>query len=174
MSNQVRVSSIDALESFRSELIQYITKARAALEDVTGDVRRTRDWLDRDRYIHWSTEIKKRTKLLRQAEQELYSANLTRPLASNALQKMAVHKAERFLKEAEERMRVLSQWRQRFDRLATPHLRQLDPLFAILSQDLPKGVASLGESIKALQAYAEKSPATANQRPSTSSLENPS
>ena len=162
MSDQARVSSIDALELFRSDLIQYIMKARTALEEASSDVRRTQDWLDRDRYLHWSNEIRKRTKLLRQAEQELYSANLTRPLAANPLQKMAVHRAKRALGEAEDKMRIITRWRNRFDRLASPHLRGLDPLLAILSQDLPKGVASLAESIKALQAYAEKRPSSPN------------
>lgn len=166
MSNQVRVSSIDALEQFRAELIQYITRARAALEDAASDVRRTQDWLDRDRYNHWNTEIRKRTKLLRQAEQELYSANLTRPLASNAIQKMAVQKAKRAVQEAEDKMRIISHWRHRFDRMATPHLRGLDPLLSILSQDLPRGVVSLGEAIKALQAYAERPPPAAAKPPS--------
>ena len=41
MSDQARVSSIDALESFRAELIQYITKARAALDGAGSEVRRT-------------------------------------------------------------------------------------------------------------------------------------
>lgn len=158
MSEQARVSSIDALEQFRAELIQYILKARTALEEASSDVRRTQDWLDRDRYLHWSNEIRKRTKLLRQAQQELYSANLTRPLAANPLQKMAVHKAKRALDEAEEKMRVITRWRHRFDRLATPHLRSMDPLLSILTKDLPKGAAALAESIKALQAYAEKRP----------------
>lgn len=165
MSDQVRVSSIDALEQFRTELIQYIIKARSALEEASSDVRRTQDWLDHDRYAHWSNEIRKRTKLLRQAEQELYSANLTRPLAANALQKMAVHKAERALREAEGKMRIISGWRTRFDRLATPHLRSLNPLLSLLAQDLPRGVTSLGESIKALQAYAEKLPPALNPPP---------
>jgi len=156
MSNQARVSSIDALESFRSELIQYITKARVALEDMTSETRRTRDWLDNDRTNYWNAQIRRRTKLLEQAEQELYSANLTSPLASNALQKMAVQKAKRLVVEAEEKMRVIQEWRKRFDRLSNPPLRQLDPLFALLGQDLPRGVISLGETIKALQAYAEK------------------
>ena len=155
MSNQARVSSIDALESFRGELIQYIKKARIALEDMTSETRRTKDWLDTDRFNFWNREIRKRGKLLEQAEQELYSANLTSPLAANAIQKMAVLKARRLLTEAEEKMRVLSQWRKRFDNLANPHLRQLDPLFALLTQTLPQGVVSLGESIKALQTYAE-------------------
>lgn len=165
MSDQARVSSIDALEQFRADLIQFIAKARTALEEASSDVRRTQDWLDRDRCMHWNNEIRKRTKLLRQAEQELYSANLTRPLAANAMQKMAVHRAQRAVDEAEEKMRVITRWRHLFDRMATPHLRGMDPLLAILAQDLPGGVASLGESIKALQSYAEKRPSAPTPPP---------
>jgi len=42
MSNQARISSIDALEAFRAGLIRYIEHARVALEDMTGHARRTR------------------------------------------------------------------------------------------------------------------------------------
>jgi hypothetical protein len=156
MSDQVKISSIDALEAFRADLIQYIAKARVALEDMEGDVRRTQTWLDTDRAQHWAGQTKLWMKNLHQAEQELYSANLTNPQASNAFQKMAVHKARRQLDEAEEKMRVVKKWRQTFETRATPLLRQLDPMFHLVGQQLPKGVHSLGESIKALQAYAEK------------------
>ena len=160
MSDQVKISSIDALEAFRSDLIQYIAKARVALEDMEGDVRRTQTWLDTDRAQHWGGQIKLWTKNLHQAEQELYSANLTSPQAANAFQKMAVLKAKRKLDEAEDKMRVLKKWRQTFENRATPLLRQLDPMFYLVGQQLPKGVFALGESIKALQAYAEKSTPT--------------
>lgn len=159
MSDQVKISSIDALEAFRADLIQYIAKARVALEDMEGDVRRTQTWLDSDRVQHWGNQVKLWTKNLDQAEQELYSANLTNPRASNAFQKMAVLKAQRKLAEAEEKMRVVKKWRQTFENRATPLLRQLDPMFFIVGQQLPKGVFTLGEHIKALQAYAEKAPA---------------
>ena len=162
MSEQAKISSIEALEAFRADLIQYIAKARVALEDVEGDVRRTQGWLDTDRTQHWGMEMKKRMKKLHQAEQELYSANLTNPQASNAIQKMAVHKAKRMVEEAEEKFQVVKKWRQAFDSRATPLLRQLDPMFHVVGQQLPKGVHTLGESIKALQAYAEKqAPTTA-------------
>ncbi|MES2437579.1 MAG: hypothetical protein V4584_00840 [Verrucomicrobiota bacterium] len=163
MSDQVKISSIDALEAFRADLIQYIAKARVALEDMEGDVRRTQTWLDTDRTQYWGGQMKLWTKNLHQAEQELYSANLTSPQASNAFQKMAVVKAKRKLEEAEDKMRVLKKWRQTFENRATPLLRQLDPMFFLVGQQLPKGVFSLGESIKALQAYAEKQ--TPNQAP---------
>jgi uncharacterized protein YhaN len=155
MSEQVKISSIDALEAFRADLIQYIAKVRVALEDMEGDVRRTQTWLDTDRTQHWGGQMKLWTKNLHQAEQELYNANLTNPQATNAFQKMAVLKAKRKLEEAEQKMRVLKKWRQTFENRATPLLRQLDPMFHLVGQQLPKGVHSLGERVKALQVYAE-------------------
>ncbi|MES2477408.1 MAG: hypothetical protein V4640_16595 [Verrucomicrobiota bacterium] len=165
MSGQAKISSIDALEAFRADLIRYIDKARVALEDMEGDVRRTQTWLDVDRKQHWERELRAWLKNLHQAEQELYSANLTSPQASNAFQKMAVLKARRKVEEAEVKLRVLKKWRQTFETRATPLLRQLDPMFHLVGQQLPKGVHSLGESIKALQAYAEKSTPTAAPAP---------
>jgi hypothetical protein len=166
MSGQAKISSIDALEAFRADLIRYIEKARVALEDMEGDVRRTQTWLDVDRKQHWERELRTWMKKLHQAEQELYSANLTSPRASNAFQKMAVLKARRGVEEAEVKLRVVKKWRQSFETRATPLLRQLDPMFALVGQQLPKGVHSLGESIKALQAYAEKfAPAVAPTPP---------
>jgi hypothetical protein len=159
MSEQAKVSSIDALEAFRADLIQYVEKARVALEDAEGEVRRTRTWLDVERTNHWTREMKLRVKQLEQAEAELYNAAITRPKESHAFHKMAVMKAKRRLEEAEEKILVLKKWRRDFDNRVTPLLRQLDPMFFLVSRHLPKGIHALGESIKALQAYAEKGPA---------------
>lgn len=172
MSNQARISSIDALESFRAELLRYIDKARVALDDMSGEARRTQTWLDVDRTQHWAGQIKKLTKLLHQAEEELYSANLTNPKASNTLQKMAVAKVRQKLDEAEAKMRVVKHWRQIYDNRTSPLLRQLEPMFFRIGQQLPKAVHSLGESIKALQAYAEAGPQA--QRQATPAPEVPS
>jgi hypothetical protein len=155
MSDQARISSIESLERFRGHLIQYINQAGSALEDMVGEVRRTRTWLDTDRVQHWGSQFKKCKKQLEQAEQELYSATLTDPKASHALQKMAVLKAERAMAEVEEKLRALKQWRLQFDQRTQPLVQQLDRMFSHLGQQLPRGVQSLGESIKALQDYAE-------------------
>jgi hypothetical protein len=156
MADQANVSSIDALESFRAELIQFVTKAKAALEDAEGEVRRTRTWLDTDRTNHWTGQMKLRVKQLEQAEAELYNATITRPDESHAFYKMAVVKARRAIEETEEKLRALKHWRQQFDNRATPLLRRLDPAFFLVGTHLPKGIHSLAEAIKALQAYAEK------------------
>jgi hypothetical protein len=160
MAEHANVASIDALEAFRADLIQYMEKARVALEDAEGEVRRTRTWLDSDRTTYWTAQYKQRVKQLEQAEAELYNVTITSPSESHTFQKMAVMKARRKLEEAEEKLRVLKKWRQTFDNRVTPLLRQLDPMFFMVGRHLPKGVHSLGESIKALQAYAEKGPAS--------------
>ncbi len=160
MSEQAKVSSIDALESFRSDLIQYMEKARVALEDAEGEVRRKRTWLDVDRSGYWTRQLKQRTQRLDQAEAELYNVNLTSPRDSHTVQKMAVARAQRDIHEAEEKLRKLKHWRQTFDNRVTPLLRQIDPMLFIVGQHLPKGVHTLTEMIRTLQAYSEKFPGT--------------
>ncbi|MEI6176752.1 MAG: hypothetical protein WCS43_07665 [Verrucomicrobiota bacterium] len=160
MSEQAKVSSIDALEAFRSDLIQYMEKARVALEDAEGEVRRKRTWLDVDRAGYWTRQLKQRTHRLDQAEAELYNVNLTSPRDSHTVQKMAVARAQRDIHEAEEKLRKLKHWRQTFDNRVTPLLRQMDPMLFIVGQHLPKGVHTLTEMIRTLQTYAEKFPGT--------------
>ena len=167
MAEQANVSSIDALEAFRADLIRFVEKARVALEDAEGGVRRTRTWLDVDHSNHWMTQMKQRLKQLKQAEAEYYNARITRPDESHAPHKMAVAKARRRVEEAEEKLRVLKRWRMQFDNRVTPLLRRLDPAFYLVGNHLPKGVHALGESIKALQAYAEKGPAPKPAAPAT-------
>ena len=159
MAEQAKVSSIDALETFRADLIQFVEKARVALEDAEAQVRRTRTWLDMDRTNHWSSQMKLRMKQLEQAEAEYYNARITRPTENHASHKMAVARAKRRVEEAEEKLRVIKHWRMHFDNRATPLLRQLDPAFFLVGRHLPKGIHTLGEAIKALQSYAEKGPA---------------
>ena len=86
-------------------------------------------------------------------KQELGRANLTSSQASNAFQKMAVLKARRGAEEAEVKLRAVKKWWQSFGTRATPLLRQLAPMFALVGQQLPKGAYWLRVAIKALHAY---------------------
>lgn len=155
MAEQASVSSIEALESFRGSLIRYIEKAKRALDDVNGEVRRTRTWLDTDRRIYWERQVKLREKKLAQADQELYSAGLSPLKETNSFQKMAVMKARRQLAEARGRLAVVKKWRQAFDTTVETRSRRLESLDFRIARQLPKAVVFLGEAIKALEAYAD-------------------
>ncbi len=76
MAEQVKVTSIDALETFRASLIIFLTEAHRSLDEVGDAVRRTRQWVQSDQRMHWEGEIRRRKKILDAAEAEFFGARL--------------------------------------------------------------------------------------------------
>ena len=122
---------------------------------MTGEVKRTRGWLEVEQRQKWEAEYRRRARMLEQAEQELYSAKMSSLRNDKSAQQMAVNKARRALAEAEEKLNVLKRWRQAFDARIEALAKQLDNLQETLSRQMPKGVVSLTNSIRLLQDYAE-------------------
>lgn len=155
MEGQARVGSIDALEAFRAALIRYTERAKRALDDVTGEVKRTRGWLETEQRQKWENEYRRRARALEQAEQELFSARMSSMKNDKSAQQMAVNKARRALLEAEQKLAVIKRWRQAYDARVEALSKQLEGLHDTLSRQMPKGVVSLTNSIRLLQDYAE-------------------
>jgi polyhydroxyalkanoate synthesis regulator phasin len=155
MEGQARVGSIDALEAFRAALIRYTERAKRALDDVTGEVKRTRGWLETEQRQKWENEYRRRARALEQAEQELFSARMSAMKNDKSAQQMAVNKARRALLEAEQKLAVIKRWRQAYDARVEALSKQLEGLHDTLSRQMPKGVVSLTNSIRLLQDYAE-------------------
>jgi chromosome segregation ATPase len=155
MDSQARVGSIDAIQAFRATLIRYAERSRRALDDVTGEVKRTRGWLESEQRQKWEAEYRRRARQLEQAEQELFSARLSALRQDKSVQQLAVKKARRALTEAEEKLAVLKRWRQAYDARVEALAKQLESLQDTLSRQVPQGIVSLGNSIRYLQDYAE-------------------
>jgi chromosome segregation ATPase len=145
---QANVTSLDALEAFRSQLIVFLTKAKNALDEVGEDVRRTRDWLQLDQRNHWQTEIKRRRRKLDETQQELFSAKLATFTSATTLQEAAVVNARRSMRDAEEKLHALKHWIRNFDSYVEPLARKLENLRQFLGNDMPKAVAYLTQTIK--------------------------
>jgi len=108
------VSSIDALESFRSSLILYLTRSRAVLDDVTQEIVRARIWLETDRQVHWKRQIRLRTAAVSQAEAELVTARLSGDAGVIVDRRRALAKARDALRQAEESRDRVRRWLQRY------------------------------------------------------------
>ena len=116
MATQANVTSTEALEAFRSNLIVFLTKAKRALDDATDEVKRTRQWLQQDQRMNLEGEHRRRTKQLQQAQQELMTVKLgAHKESALAIRQMAVAKAQRDLAEVEGKLRKLKGWSQNFD-----------------------------------------------------------
>ena len=155
---QAKVTSVEALESFRASLILYLSKARPTLEEVSSEVLRTRLWLQSDRRVYWEGQIRRRTKDWEEAQQALYSARLSNLREASAAEVMVVRKTKRALEEAEAKLKLVKQWNQQFDSRLEPLLRHLERLHTMLANGLPKAVASLAQTIKTLSEYADFAP----------------
>jgi len=157
---QAKVTSLEALETFRSHLILFLTRANRSVNEVIDEVSRTRAWIQNDQRLYWEREFRRRTKILEQAEQELMSAKLSGLRQSTTMQQAAVLKAKRLVAESEEKRRVVKQWSRNFDVTADPLTKKLESLRSFLEQDLPKGVSFLANAHKTLEAYNQSSAPT--------------
>src|SRR4249919_2981110 len=104
MPEKAKVSSIEALEEFRSSLIVYLGNALRTLDEVSGDVMRTRAWIETDRLVHWENEVRRRTRKLQEKQQELFSAKLSNLREATQAEHMAVLKAKHALNEAQAKL----------------------------------------------------------------------
>ena len=152
---QAKVTSLDALEAFRSSAIVFMTKARRAVDQASDEVRRTRHWLEGDRRTFWEGELRKRTRAFERAEQELVSARFSEFNESMHIQKAALRKAKDAVDAATEKLRAIKTWSRNFDGHFDPMVKRLDTLRQYLEHDMPKAIAYLTQVITTLESYTQ-------------------
>jgi hypothetical protein len=158
MPERAHVTSVDALESFRSNLIVYLSKARPTLEEVSAAVQRMRGWLEGEQRTYWENELRRRRRAWEEAQQALFSSKLSQLREASAAEQMAVQRTKRALDEAEGKLRTLKQWNRVFDNRVDPLVKQMEKLHTVLAHDMVQAVAFLAQAIRTLDAYAEVAP----------------
>lgn len=166
MPERAKVTSLEAIESFRAKLIVFREKANRVLDEISEDVTRTRLWLQQDRVAHWEGQIRRCHRELEQRQQELFTARVSVMDDPVDVKQAAVRKARQALRQAEDRLKLVRQWNRAFDQRVETPARQVEKLRHIVDKDLGQGVAFLAETIKTLTAYAELSPTAALPRTS--------
>ena len=156
MGVQAKVTSVDALDAFRANMVIFVTKARQAVDTVRDRVRRTRNWLQTDQRVHWEGEIRRRQRKLDQAVQDLYSARLTKMTGAIAIREAEVRKAKGAVEEAHQKLRNVKKWNQNFDSMADPLVKKLDGFRDYLDQEMPDAITFLYRASEILAAYAER------------------
>ena len=156
MGTQARVTSVDALDAFRAALVIFVTKARGSVDTARDRVRRMRNWLQHDQRMHWEGEIRRRQRQLDQAEQELYSARLTKMTGAISIREGVVRKMKAAVEEAHTKLRNVKKWGQNFDSMADPLVKKLDGFRDYLDHEMPDAITFLYRAREILDAYAER------------------
>ena len=155
MATQAQITSVEAIELFRAALIVFTSQARPALEEVSGEMTRTRLWLQNDQRRFWENERRVRSKKLEQAQQELFTARLSQFQESTSLLMMSVHRAQNAVRQAEEKIVRLKQWDRELENRSAPLLKEVEQLHGFLTSEIPRAIAYLGQIVRTLDAYAE-------------------
>jgi hypothetical protein len=155
--DRAKITSLEALEDFRARLIVYREKASRVLDEVTDEVTRTRLWLENDRPAFWQNHIRRLGRDLEQAQQELFSAQLSGLRDASINQQVAVQRLRRSIRSAEDKTKIVKQWQRQYDTRVEMPARQAEKLRHFLEHDLSKAVVFLNEAIKNIAAYTELS-----------------
>ncbi len=162
MAEQVKITSLDALESLRARMIVFMTRARRSLDQVSDEVRQTRQWLQNDRRVYWEDQLRKRRRMLDQAEGELMSARMSEFVDSPTVQQQAVRKSRLAVEEADEKLRQVKRWTHNFDSTVDPLLKRLETLRYELDHEMPKAVFFLVQVQRTLEDYTVSTPVNAD------------
>lgn len=170
---EAHVTSIEALEAFRARLIVFIAKANQSLDQVGDEIRRTRSWIQHDKRMHWEGEIRRRERVLGQAEQELMSAKMVGLVKDLSPHLLLVRKARHALEQAREKLQKVKVWSRDFDGEAEPLARSLNVLRDYITRDMHSASSYLMQTQKTLEAYGEMSSRPTTKSPSSSSDASP-
>ena len=154
MADRAQVTSFEAVTAFRSDLIVFLSRARAVLEEASDEILRTRSWVQNDQRQLWEGQERLRYRKLEEARAELFSAQLSQFNESTSLCLMAVQRAERANREAEAKMAVLKKWDRELENRTDPLVKQVTQFHSFLTTDMSRAVAYLDNVVKALEAYA--------------------
>jgi len=158
MAERAQITSVEAIESFRSKLIEYVSQMRPALGEAGNEVVRTRAWLQGEHRMTWEHELRLRLRRLEQAKQDLSNAISGQLNEAAALHRVTVQRAQSAVDQAKAKLQVMKKWGQEIENRAAPLMKQVDQLHGFLAVDMVRGVAQLDNVLKALEAYRNVTP----------------
>jgi hypothetical protein len=156
MSDRAAVNSIDALKDFRAALAIFAEDALAALGGVDMEVKRTVHWVQYDRKMYWTEQVKRRRDLVAQARAEVFRRQLAKSDDNNPAmseQKEALRKAEASLRDAEQRVGLVKKWETALQQAALEYRASKSRISNLAGGDVPRAMALLEKIVESLEAY---------------------
>jgi hypothetical protein len=160
--SSAHVRSIETIRDFRASYATLSEHCARALDAARLSVRRFVDWLTNDQVRYWKAEIKSREKDWNVVKSELNRKKLGGALSGESPAvselKLLERKARESLEEARGKIIKIKSWARILEKAIREYEAQSRKLAAMLDTDMPKGLASLEQMIKALEAYADLRP----------------
>ena len=156
MSKSARVLSVEALRDFRLSMVNFVEEGRNALSGVDMELRRMRDWLERDQLGYWQSQVKRRSEDVMNARSELARRKIAAQgsdTISDTEQKERLREAMRRLRVAEEKVALVKRLIPQLHHTIAEYKSCSSPLSDHLNGGMEKSIHRLGAMIKSLEDY---------------------
>jgi len=161
--DSVNIHSIDSLEELRGALIQLRDDTYTSFRLFEREIRTTTEWFT-ERRNHWERQIKRRILELREAEASLErcrrAGDSDNPRDCRLFEER-VREAHRSLIVAQEELRTVQQWTQKFKEQLSSYERRMQSVSTHLTEQVPAATTALTRLIESLDAYTGRSTARA-------------
>jgi hypothetical protein len=156
MSRSASVQSIQTLRDFKVAMVNFSEDARNALSGVDMDLRRMRDWLQRDQLGYWQMQIKRRNEEVMQARADLHRRKISQQgsdAVSDTEQKEALREATRRLKIAEDKVALIKRLIPQLEHAIAEYHSHSQPLGDHLTGGFERSLNILERMVLALESY---------------------
>lgn len=154
MSQSAQVNSLDALKALHAALARYAPEAQEALGAAEMEIRRVFEYLENQRK-YWLRQIDRRREDVNRARSDLAHARALRrgERSGYVEQEIAVMKAQKRLREAEEKIVTIKRWVLQLPQAINEYEGPARRLSGLLDSELKQGLAVLDNKIAVLEAY---------------------
>jgi hypothetical protein len=156
MSRSANVQSVQTLKDFKVAMIEFSEDARNALAGVEMDLRKTRDFLERDQLGYWQMQVKRRNEEVMQARADLHRRKISQQgsdAVSDSEQKEALREAMRRLRVAEEKVALIKKLIPQLHHAIAEYHSHSQPLGDHLTGGFERSVNTLEKMVIALESY---------------------
>ncbi|OGV68805.1 MAG: hypothetical protein A3K19_02470 [Lentisphaerae bacterium RIFOXYB12_FULL_65_16] len=153
MADRVKVQSLDALREFRTQVCLFTIRAHTALDEIAGETRGMRPWLQEDRFPFWRGQVRDRLRRVADARAALNRSRLSTTKRSHLEEEQEVTAALAALRDAEDKVRVVRTWAKKYESASQPLVGRMYALSHVIEQEMPKAMALLDGLIASLETY---------------------
>jgi len=163
MSQEAQINSISTLKRLRASLTRFSETASGALEETSGDIQRTVQWLRERQYGYWKGQVQKRSEQFSQAKlaltrKEIFDRVIAGNPSSCVDERKALKQAEGRLREAEHKLRQVKVWVRQIEREMSDYKGAVQGLLDDVEVQIPNARARLDKMIDSLEAYVALAP----------------
>ena len=155
------LDSPEILKQFRSQVVEFESVSRQALDGVRADIQKVTEWLRREQLARWARELRKREEEVAEARsryaQERHGGRYTRKPGCYDERK-ALEKAQRAKAEAEAKIRAVKRWVARLEQDATKLLQPCQSFSVELDSRVPRALNRLDSMLDNLDVYLRAQP----------------